>query len=629
MISKPMMFRRSLAIGLACMLPIAASAQDDGAKKAFFLPKNPVAAAYILGRLSNKELIEAPRSEFVYIALLKRPGLERKYRTEALQGLATLHQTSPLTELIAVLADLDKKGEESLPILHELSALLVQSKPEVLAAARSSLEKLATDSQLPYTRQLGYAGIVIADGNAETAWKAAEGEPKQLADLILAFELVRNPALRAAFYPTVEPLVTKASSPEVQRAAMSALSTLPGHEAETFNLLAGFVQSGKERDTAIASLQRIPKKFWVKEQAAPLIDKLLQYFQTVPTGERTEPNFLNAIQFAGDLASLLPPEQSATINKTLRGLGTTVVVIHTVIEQMLYDKQLIVVEAGKPIEIILQNDDSMPHNLVVITPGAVEEIGTATEKMPPEPDAEGRLYVPASPKILYATKLLDPGQKAKLSFTAPTEPGDYPYLCTYPGHWRRMVGNMAVVKDVDAYLASHAGTEPKITEWKIEDLSPDLNKVGFGRNLENGKALFTTLGCAQCHKLGSDGVEYGPALVDVFKRYNNDRAQVLRQILEPSLVISNRYRTFEFELKDGEPILGMVTKEDSQSITIQSGPSDALIQTLKTADVKGRQPQNSSVMPAGLLNTLAKEQIFDLLAYLESGGKLEAHVHQH
>ncbi len=147
MTSRSILFHRSLAIGLACALPIAALSQDDDSKKTFFLPKNPVAAAYILGRLSNKELIEAPRSEFVYIALVKRPGLDRKYRVEALQGLATLHQSSPVAELIPLLSDLDKKGEESLSVLRELSTILVQSKPEALAAIRPALGKLATDSQ--------------------------------------------------------------------------------------------------------------------------------------------------------------------------------------------------------------------------------------------------------------------------------------------------------------------------------------------------------------------------------------------------------------------------------------------------------------------------------------------------
>ena len=295
---------------------------------------------------------------------------------------------------------------------------------------------------------------------------------------------------------------------------------------------------------------------------------------------------------------------------------------------MLYDKTLIAVEPGKPMEIILKNDDAMQHNLVVVKPGSTEEIGQAAEKMAPQPDAFLRLYVPDSPKVLFATKLLDPGQEAKLAFNAPSEPGEYPYLCSYPGHWRRMVGTLAVVNDVDAYLASHAeSAQPKLTEWKLEDVESELAKVGVGRNLAGGKELFTKLACAQCHRLGAEGYAYGPDLADVFKRYNNSRADVLRQILEPSLVIAERYRNNRFDMKSGDEVAGMIVKEDADTVTVQSGPSDALIQTFRKSQIKGRQPQSSSMMPVGLLNTLSKEQILDLLAFLESGGKGVEHQH--
>src|SRR5438552_16367530 len=92
--------------------PAIISAQEEPAKKTFFLPKNPTAAAYVLNRLSNKELIAAPRSEFVYVALLQRKGLEKKYRLEALDGLAKVHKTDVLTELIGGIGELDKKGVE-------------------------------------------------------------------------------------------------------------------------------------------------------------------------------------------------------------------------------------------------------------------------------------------------------------------------------------------------------------------------------------------------------------------------------------------------------------------------------------------------------------------------------------
>src|SRR5437879_7627601 len=107
----------------------SAFAQDTNQKPAFYLPKNPVAAAYVLNRLSNQELIAAPRSEFVYVALLQRKGLDRKYRLEALEGLAKAHHTDPLTELVAGIGELDKKGEEWEPVLRDLSGLLLQTKP--------------------------------------------------------------------------------------------------------------------------------------------------------------------------------------------------------------------------------------------------------------------------------------------------------------------------------------------------------------------------------------------------------------------------------------------------------------------------------------------------------------------
>jgi hypothetical protein len=319
---------------------------EEPVKKEFFLPKSPTAAAYVLGRLSNKELIEAPRSEFVYVALLQRKGLERKYRLEALEGLAKVRSTDPLTELLGGLADLDKRGEGVETVLHDLSAVLLQFKPNELAAKRSALEKLATESQLGLTRQIGYAAIVTGDGSAERAWNGAQTNPKQFADLLLSIPLIRDASLRAALYPKVEPLLHKADPEEARRAAITAIVALPGHDAETFKALAALIKSGTERAAAVASLQRIPRKSWPNEQAGPLIEGLVTYLQSVPVDQRTEPEVVRAFQLATDLTTLLPPDKAGASSKTLRALGVSVFVIRTIPEQMLYDKALIVVEAA-------------------------------------------------------------------------------------------------------------------------------------------------------------------------------------------------------------------------------------------------------------------------------------------
>ena len=73
---------------------------------------------------------------------------------------------------------------------------------------------------------------------------------------------------------------------------------------------------------------------------------------------------------------------------------------------MRYDVDRIIVQAGKPVEILFENSDMMPHNFVITRPGALEEVGLLAEATATQPDAPRRQYVPASAKILLASRLL-------------------------------------------------------------------------------------------------------------------------------------------------------------------------------------------------------------------------------
>src|SRR5439155_1844587 len=123
--------------------------------------------AYVLGRLSNQELIAAPRSEFVYVALIRRPGLERRYRQEALEGLARLRHTDTLTEILAAMAELDKNGDDAISVLRDLGAIVLQSRPADLVAKRPPLEQLVAQSSVPLTRQISEAALIVADASIE------------------------------------------------------------------------------------------------------------------------------------------------------------------------------------------------------------------------------------------------------------------------------------------------------------------------------------------------------------------------------------------------------------------------------------------------------------------------------
>jgi azurin len=128
---------------------------------------------------------------------------------------------------------------------------------------------------------------------------------------------------------------------------------------------------------------------------------------------------------------------------------------------MRYDTPRLVVEAGKPFEIILENTDFMPHNLVVVKPNTRKAVSeTAAEMMPDQLDKQGRSYVPKSGDILGATKLLENGQQETLKLIAPKQEGDYEYVCTFPGHWEFMWGRLIVTNDVDSYLQAHPEALP-------------------------------------------------------------------------------------------------------------------------------------------------------------------------
>src|SRR5262249_3853454 len=204
----------------------------------------------------------------------------------------------------------------------------------------------------------------------------------------------------------------------------------------TFETLAGFVKKGDDIGAAITALQRLPRSFWPKEQAPALIDVVLGYIKKIPAKDRTSPEALDALEFADGLAALLAPADANNVRAELGELGVRVVRLHTLPERMAYDKELVVVKAGKPVEFLIENTDLMPHNFVIVQPGSLEEVGLLAEATGNQPDAATRQYVPKSPRVLLQSRLLQAREFDKLSWTAPAQPGVYPFVCTYPGHWR-------------------------------------------------------------------------------------------------------------------------------------------------------------------------------------------------
>ena len=166
---------------------------------------------------------------------------------------------------------------------------------------------------------------------------------------------------------------------------------------------------------------------------------------------RTDPDTIAALQLGEKLAAALPDEPKRLVRRDLRALGVRVIPIETVPEQILFDLKWFVVEAGKPVQVVLSNPDGMPHNIVVGQPGSIRDIGTAGAAVPPTSDPNAKAYVPDIPLVIAATRLLNGGESERLNFTAPAKAGEYVYLCSFPGHWIRMYGVMLVVDNLEAW----------------------------------------------------------------------------------------------------------------------------------------------------------------------------------
>jgi len=107
---------------------------------------------------------------------------------------------------------------------------------------------------------------------------------------------------------------------------------------------------------------------------------------------------------------------------------------------MKFDVERFYATAGQPVHVIFENKKpgTLPHNWVLVKPG--KEASFAAFVV----DKADAGYWAESPDALAHTDLVNPGDKTEITFNAPTEPGDYPYICSFPGHYMMMKGVLVV-----------------------------------------------------------------------------------------------------------------------------------------------------------------------------------------
>jgi azurin len=113
-------------------------------------------------------------------------------------------------------------------------------------------------------------------------------------------------------------------------------------------------------------------------------------------------------------------------------------------KNLTFATRLVWVKAGERVQLTFNNPDVVPHNWVLAKPDSLPRVGDLANKLIADPEAVLRNYVPKSDEVLVYTDIVPPGQSFTIWFDAPRQKGRYPYLCTFPGHWMVMNGEMIV-----------------------------------------------------------------------------------------------------------------------------------------------------------------------------------------
>jgi len=109
-----------------------------------------------------------------------------------------------------------------------------------------------------------------------------------------------------------------------------------------------------------------------------------------------------------------------------------------------YQTRSLRMTAGEPIEFTLANPDVVPHNWALVKPGTLQRVGQLANQLVSDPEAAIRHYIPRTSDVLAYTDVVFPREEFTIYFVAPERPGRYPFLCTFPGHWMVMNGEIIV-----------------------------------------------------------------------------------------------------------------------------------------------------------------------------------------
>jgi putative heme-binding domain-containing protein len=160
---------------------------------------------------------------------------------------------------------------------------------------------------------------------------------------------------------------------------------------------------------------------------------------------------------------------------------------------------------------------------------------------------------------------------------------------------------------------------PFVKKWTLEELLGLVDKGITKRDFDRGRQLFAAANCFACHRFAGEGGSFGPDLSGLAGRFSV--RDLLESVVDPSKVISDQYQAVVLRTKDGQVVTGRIINLVGDNLTVNTdmlNPSGNV--SVRRSEVEEIQPSRTSMMPAGLLDTMNQEEVLDLLAFLLSRG---------
>jgi len=227
----------------------------------------------------------------------------------------------------------------------------------------------------------------------------------------------------------------------------AALMVLPDNSASLAAILKAGLMNDQDLNTRLAAVLKISK--------LPVSPTLVSELQSEEKLAQNKDDKWLSTAFTIALKRHMPISVDAAAKDTKTASGSTkepasekvakVITISPIVNAMKYDMKTFTVKAGTTVEVVFKNIDFMQHNLLILQKGSMDKVGAAADKLAQDPKGAALQYVPKMPEVLFHTSLVNPEGSETLKFKVPASPGNYPYICSFPGHWRIMNGVMKVI----------------------------------------------------------------------------------------------------------------------------------------------------------------------------------------